>query len=571
MGWAKDAVRAVESDSAALAVIGACGATDGQLRRSLAAVRAKRWRELTTWPGSSLTIARTGTTWAVIGDLATQHPVYWRMLEGRAWWGTSAIALAALDDAPVDPLALAARLAFGQPDVLADRSLFREVRRVPGGHLLLIEDGVPRTDRYEPTEYDPVSLPDGAPAVRAALSLAVAARIDGRPVSADLAGVDSTTLACLAAQHTTIRAITHTHTLLRNDDIDYAHRTAAAVGLNHRVVEGDDRTLYYSGLNDLPGLPATDAPTAYTVTARMKRANLTAIPAGAVHFAGTAGDTVLSAPGAYIADLLRRRAYRTALSHAQARARVAHTSLWTILGRARPSSRLTLAGCWRQHAAELRRPAPPWAHNPQASYIWTPKLATADWMTGAARNALAQALDDAADHTDDHPAQLVTWLDRQDITSLGTDIAGWQALAHPHGVELAHPYLENEVIRACLSVPPEQRATPGTYKPLVAAAFPNGPVPDFVLQRRTKGIFNGVSHAGLQRNAATISHLLGPASRLGALGLITPEPVADVIRRSLAGQRAPHGSLHLAVATEVWLRQLEQHTDWWEARHVAAA
>ncbi|MFH8681132.1 asparagine synthase-related protein [Streptomyces lydicus] len=35
-----------------------------------------------------------------------------------------------------------------------------------------------------------------------------------------------------------------------------------------------------------------------------------------------------------------------------------------------------------------------------------------------------------------------------------------------HGIEVAAPFLDNEVIRACLAVPAEQRGVPGHYKPL---------------------------------------------------------------------------------------------------------
>ncbi|MEU5239809.1 hypothetical protein ACH4UR_31435 [Streptomyces lydicus] len=111
----------------ALAVIGECGADNEQLERALPVVRAKRWRALTRWPGSYLTIARSGETLAVIGDLADQHPVYWRTDGAGTWWSTSGAALAALDGAPADPTALAAHLALAQPDALGQWSLFRAV------------------------------------------------------------------------------------------------------------------------------------------------------------------------------------------------------------------------------------------------------------------------------------------------------------------------------------------------------------------------------------------------------------------------------------------------------------
>jgi asparagine synthase (glutamine-hydrolysing) len=187
-GWPTARISAVGDEWTALAVIGECGADQSQLRDALPVVPAKGWRALTRWPGSHLVVARSGETLAVIGDLAGQHPVYYRTDAAGTWWATAASALAALDGAPADVTALAAHLAFGQPDVLAGRSLFRDVGRVPGGHLLLIGPDGAAVERYEPLSYPRVHLSAQAPVVRAALAEAVAARIDDRPVSSDLPG-----------------------------------------------------------------------------------------------------------------------------------------------------------------------------------------------------------------------------------------------------------------------------------------------------------------------------------------------------------------------------------------------
>ncbi|MFI1012646.1 albusnodin/ikarugamycin family macrolactam cyclase [Streptomyces sp. NPDC020965] len=579
-GWPERQVRTVRTSDTAVTVIGDYAADARELGFILGAVRAKRWQELTGWPGSCLMVAEHGPITTVIGDLAGQHPVYWRRVDGGMWWASAASALAALDSAPVDPVAVGAHLALGQPDLLGERSLFRDVHRVPPGCLLRIDAGIATVEEYEPADYDPVPLSQAAPAAGAALRLAVAARLDGhRPVSADLAGLDSTTLACLAANHGPVTATTFTDSRLRNDDLAYARRTAATVpGLRHRVVTGTPSTVYYSGLDDLGHLPLTDAPHSYTVTAGLKRAVLAAVTADGggpgLHFTGAGGDTVLSA-GSYLPDLLRDRSWRTAHAHAQARARVGRTSVWTILRRARPAARMTLPGAIRRTAAELREPAPSWNPDHRPPHSWTPLLASAAWMTPPARRSLADALDDTADLLPRVPERLSAWSDRQDLLRLGADMNGWRALAESEfGVEVAAPYLDNTVIRSCLAVPAEERGTPGTYKPLLSAAFPYGPVPSFVLKRVTKGVFNGISYAGLHDHAATITALLGPASRLAALGLVSTEPVSSALQRAATGQRTPQGSVHLAVATEVWLRRLDvRRATWWQeaSRHVATA
>lgn len=577
VGWPGARVRAVGQGPVTLAVIGECGAGKDQLERALPVVRAKGWRALTRWPGSYLTIARSGESLAVIGDLAGQHPVYWRAEDGGTWWSTSAAALAALDGAPADPTALASHLALAQPDVLGQRSLFRTVSRVPTGHLLLITPQGAGAVRYEPAEYEPVDLRDAASTVRAALTEAVGTRCDGRPVSADLAGLDSTTLACLAAQRGPVTAVTFADARLRDDDLAYAVRTAATVpGLTHRTVSGRPDTVYYAGLEDLSVLPVTDAPNAYVVTASIKRTVLAAVtvrhPAG-VHLTGAAGDAVLSAPSAYLADLLRERRHRRAWQHAQAHARLRHTSALTLLRRARPAARTGLAGAWRQTAAELRRPAGLWVPQAERPVAWTPLLATADWMSPDLRGRLASALDIAAELAP-APARLAAWADRQDLARVGADTTGWRDMALAgHGIDVAAPFLDNEVIRACLAVPADQRGAPVRYKPLLGEAFAQaGVLPPFVLSRVTKGGFNALAYAGLRERSSVLRDLLGPSSRLAAVGLVTEAPVAAMLQRAALGQPTAQGALHLAVAAEVWLRQLETAPAWWEANsHVATA
>ncbi|MGA5497677.1 albusnodin/ikarugamycin family macrolactam cyclase [Streptomyces cinereoruber] len=572
-GWPPSRVRTVGDRHAALAVIGECGADDDHFRGALPLVRARDWRALTRWPGSYLVLARSGEDLAVIGDLAGQHPVYYRADAAGTWWATAASALAALDGAPVDVTALAAHLAFNQPDILADRSLFRNVKRVPGGHLLLLGPDRATTQRYEPVAYAPVSLREQAPVVRAALIEAVTARIDHRPVSADLAGLDSTTLACLAAQHAPVSAVTFVDERLRDDDLAFATRTAAVVpGLTHHTAPGAPGTVYYAGLDSISTLPVTDAPNPYAVTASIKRAVLDAVaahsPAPGVHFTGAAGDAVLSASSSYLADLLRERRHRQAWRHANGHARLRNTSTFAVIARSRQASRIDLAGALWEASAELLTTPRPWVPSAQRPVAWAPLLASADWMTHGIRLMLASALDETCQTLAGAPARLAEWADRQALARLGADTNGWRALAlDEYGVELAAPYLDNEVIRACLAVPTDERGTPGVYKPLLGAAFASsGVLPGFALTRTTKGGFNGVSYAGLRTNAPVLRDLLGPSSHLVALGLVTDKPIADALARAAAGQPTAQGALHLVVSAEVWLRQQQNITTatWWE-------
>ncbi|MDT0447772.1 hypothetical protein [Streptomyces hesseae] len=53
---------------------------------------------------------------------------------------------------------------------------------------------------------------------------------------------------------------------------------------------------------------------------------------------------------------------------------------------------------------------------------------------------------------------------------------------------------------------------------------------------------------------------------------MTDGPVGEMLARAAAGQATAQGALHVAVVTEVWLRQLEQAGARWEVTgRVAAA
>ncbi|UCM90418.1 albusnodin/ikarugamycin family macrolactam cyclase [Streptomyces marincola] len=571
-GWPAARVRTTGTAGVGLTVIGMCGARPGDLESGLADVRAGRWRALTRWPGSYLAIATRGQVTAVIGDLAGQHSVYWRPFDAGVWWATAAMPLAGLDGARVDRIALAARLALGQPDISGSRSLFHRVSRVATGHLLLLEPGGAHSVPFEPSRPRPVSMAEGASAVAGALSDAVSVRLDGRPVVADLAGLDSTTLVCLAAaQDVPVTALTHADPRMRDDDLAYARRTAAVVpGVRHHVFAGSADAVMYAGLQGPRSVPQTDEPTLYSATARIKRAQLELVAAdhgGSVYFTGEGGDVVLSASAGYLADLYRagrrREAWRHTVAHARVR-RMSPLALWQRVG---PLARGGVAGGWRRAAEELRAAQP-------SVVVATPEAAArqvlspcARWMSSEVRELLADRVDTVADTLGEEPGMSV-WSDRQDLARIGGSLAGWHAITRSQGLTLAAPYLDNEVVRTCLSIDAAERGAADRYKPLLAAAFPTGPVPGFVLGRTTKGGLDGVAHAGLRRHARVISELLGPNSRLADLGLLPRSGVLDDVASAAGGRLTGAGAIHYAVAAELWLRQVESVSAWWSSvRH----
>ncbi|WP_354641786.1 asparagine synthase-related protein [Kitasatospora camelliae] len=193
-----------------LAVLGRCGASDAELAAGLAAARGGAVRHLTRWPGSYTVVLRTGTRSTVLlADLAGALPVFHTPWCGGTAYATTALALADLVGAPLDPEHLAARLAVPEsPEALGTGTPYAGVHRVPPGHALGIRGGRPYTDRYEePAGPGPRAE---APAVREltrALLEAVRCRVrssapvaDRPRLGVDLSyGTASATVALLAA------------------------------------------------------------------------------------------------------------------------------------------------------------------------------------------------------------------------------------------------------------------------------------------------------------------------------------------------------------------------------------
>ncbi|MGX2997459.1 asparagine synthase-related protein [Streptomyces sp. JNUCC 64] len=357
---------------------------------------------------------------------------------------------------------------------------------------------------------------------------------------------------------------------MRNDDLAYARRTAAAVaGVRHHVFRGGEDVVLYAGLEEAGVVPVTDEPTLYTATAGIKRAQLDLVGGpGGVYFTGEGGDVVLSASAAYLADLYRARRRREAWHHTLGHARVRRVSPLTLWRRVRFLADGGVPGGWRQAADAIRaagapRPARAVTSEDAARQVLSP---CAQWMTPEVRALLADQIGTAAAAVPRHRDGLADWTDRQDLIRIGASLSGWHALAREHDVELATPYLDNEVIRACLAIEAAERGVADRYKPLLAAAFPDGPVPGFVLERTTKGGLDQVAHAGLVRNAGVLADLLGPSSRLAALGLLPPGGIGGDVRAAASGLPGGAGAIHYAVAAELWLRQIASFPAPWTVR-----
>lgn len=360
--WRPDEVRVVHADPAAspyrsaggnghpavarLAVLGHCRATDGDLRVGLFAARGGALRHLTAWPGSYTAVLQLGRRITVLGDLAGARPVFHTRWAGGTAYATAALPLADLTEAGLDVTHLAATLACpDSPEALGDGTPYLGVRRVPPGHALILRNGVPEVNGYEPTaslaigpQTSAADTEAAVAGVRDALVEAVRARLahprhvpdagesTAPGIGADLSGGSaSATLALLAAglpgmpgtlpgrtSEAGQRLLAVTFNDLagggpgglpdRDAELDRARAMAADPRLRHVVVPGGEGVLPYAGL---AAGPLTDEPGPSLVVAEQHRHRLAA--GGTDHLVGHGARQVLDAHPARLADLLLDR------------------------------------------------------------------------------------------------------------------------------------------------------------------------------------------------------------------------------------------------------------------------
>ncbi|WP_344363528.1 asparagine synthase-related protein [Streptomyces gobitricini] len=457
--------------------------------------------------------------------------------------------LARLTSASLDTRALAARLIVGEvPAPLDELSCWDGVVAVPNGSAITVDPmGRPRLRPWWQASAAEGPLRRGALAVGEALSAAVDARLraekrHGRTPGCDLSGgLDSTSLAFLAAASGPLATLTVQYTDAANDDLVWA--TRARERLPHQGgpalhLAGSHVPAQYAAAGCAPLL--ADAPSPLlrgravlnTGAAEYTRHGIS------LHLAGHGGDEVLQATLGYLHGLVRRhpaQAVRHLRGH-RSRRRWPLGSTLRALTDSRPYGR------WLADEARLLR-APEQASPP---FGWGQPIRLAPWASPEAEALVAGLLKEAADRAEPlapdrgqhhtlhrvRSAAQVYRLMRQELTT------PWIAL----------PFLDDKVLEACLAVRPEHRGTPYAYKQVLTTAM-RSVVPDELLARTTKGSTDTDFYDGLRAHRSTLADLVD-RSELGARGLIDTAALRNALLMP-----TPHTSVPLedSLACEHWL------------------
>lgn len=539
-----------------VAVVGDFLLVPGQDRALLQAAAAARWVELTRLPGSYWVIAQTGTHTFVCGDLSGFRSIFHTVQGTQTMWSTSARRLAQQADAAPDLAMMAARLVAG-PEHWPDRTVYEGVRAVPPGFGLLLTGS--KTDLVDVHAIDPTAtLAEGAPAFGDALQTAVRWRMlaAGGVAGADLSGgLDSSTLAILAARDGRIRAVTYADGYTSHEDLLYARRVAAHIGVDLQVGMGGTEHLPFGWS---ARQPLTDQPAAVSLTTAQHALYLR--PAGKLplHFTGNGGDVVLDSCSAAWVGMVqtgdRRAARRQVTGWARARNR-SPRDLWRTVVRTAES---THAEALRDAARRLAR-ADIDSRRPGV-WSWCHVGRSGTWLTAQGRDRVAALLLEAARTTDAEPrADLVE--QRLSLRLIAADARDTVPLTAAWNVRQVHPFLDNQVVRAAYAIAPAERHGITTFKPLLAAAVPD--LPAWLTGRTSKGSFTRQLTAGILHHRPALAAAIR-SSALVSCGLLDPQPALDALAGIDGTQAGSLYDLQRLVMACQWLGAVEH-------RHQGAA
>jgi asparagine synthase (glutamine-hydrolysing) len=557
--WAEHTVTVGQAGPTKIALLGQHRVTAGQLAAAASRIDAADGldRLAASLAGSSHLVASVAGQVRVQGTVTGVRRVFHARVAGVTVAADRADVLASLLDMGLDVQRFALQLL--EPPILyplAGRPVWRGVELLAGDHYLVLDGGGrPRSVRWWSPPEPVVPMAEGAAALREALSAAVAARTQGRPlVSCDLGGLDSTAVCSLAA-HGEARVVAYTAASPDPlaDDVVWANRTVAGLGnVEHHIIAAEEMPLVYHGLLALND--RLDEPCAATVDRDrwliiVQRA---AARGSRLHLTGMGGDELLYGSLAHLHELVRTNP-RIALGHLRG---FAAKYRWPRRQLLRQLSDPSPYHAWLARVPDSLTLLRPPIEEPLLSWGFRPRLPP--WTTPATVHQVGELIRVEADasleplaggrgqHRELETMRFVSRITRQ-----------LDQMAGRFGVTLAAPYYDDRVIEAGLAVRPQERITPWRYKPLIIEAMA-GIVPDQSLTRQTKANGSGDADPGLRRHRGELL-ALWEDSRLAQLGLIDAEVVREICTRPLPPE-LQFGGLDQTVACELWLRSLEPAT-----------
>ena len=420
-------------------------------------------------------------------------------------------------------------------------TFFRDVRRVPPGHALVVErDGLVLVPLWTWPQRPPDRLtsgPEDAEAFRALLLEAARERTpSGDPIDVLLSGgVDSSAVAGLAAvvgreRGTGVRAWTSTFERTSGaDEQRFADSVVALHGLEQVAVPGDEGWTLSDLERFLPWFhePTADAfePTHDALLQRALDDGVSAL------LWGHGGDSILSGSPRYLAGWAMRGRLRAVDRQLRARARVLGSSYG------------------RRVAGEVVAPLLP---EPVRRRLEPSAGSTADaWRPDAVRRRLGAEPRQAG-----HSGPDGWWYDLRDhlLASQSPFSGHLDRQERRWGLRFVAPLIDARILDFTLRLAPDAHYSNGRAKALLRRALADL-LPPLVRDRPDKASMVALVHRGLREHRGGFVRALAQDSEVVARGWVLKAPWQEAIAAYLGGDDAGWHSLWPTLTVELWLRR----------------
>jgi hypothetical protein len=344
----------------------------------------------------------------------------------------------------------------------------------------------------------------------------------------------------------------------REAEVQRAGTLAANPRLHHVVVAGGEETLPYAELDG----PLTDEPGASLVTAARHRARLAA--GSADHFTGYGARQVLDAHPARLADLLMDRKRRHLVRPVAALAKADGSVLVParVYGAARKLARTPYRVGLEVLADRLlhrRFDEPGGAVGASlAALTWARPGPAARWLTGEALAEVSVRLQGATQRSGVGPGQHPgDYRARAALARHASDLRVLEQAAEIRSQRLHAPFLDNQVVRACRTLPEALRVQPGARAQILRTVLEGAGVSDLPpgWGAPSHASSAAATRTGLRVAADSLMSLFG-TPLLAQAGLVEARVVRKALRGAAEGEPLPLDGLADLVSLELWLGRL---------------
>jgi asparagine synthase (glutamine-hydrolysing) len=469
-------------------------------------------------------------------------PLYYRHVGGELRFASE---LRALPRGEIDTDGLEAFLAFNS--IPAPYSIFRDVRKLPAGHVLVWENGSVTIERF--ARPGPTEVRDGDEAelveeLRARLRNSVKAHLLADvPVGVMLSGgVDSAALAALAAQETVEPVHTFTIGFAEKsfDERDDARLVAERYGTNHHeLLVRPDPQLLLEALADAFDEPFADSSALPTYLISQLAADHVKVA-----LSGEGGDELFGGYYTYAADLLADRAAPIA--------RIARP-----LVEALPSSSRKASLDYRAKRFVRAAHLPPLERHHGWKEIFSPEARRE--LRGGGANGFDPVDVYRARYAETAGAPELARLQDVDFGVYLVDdlLVKTDRASMAHSLEVRVPFLDPVVTNLAFALPTRLKVR-GLQKKVLLRKAVEPLVPREIVHGKKRG-FSIPAAAWLRGELEPFARATLSAETLRRQGFFQPEPVARLVDEHVAGREDWSRQLWGLLAFTLWYeRQVEQ-------------